>query len=466
MSVTGSIIAGVGAAGALGGAAISANAAGNAASTQANAAKTGAQLQYDLGNENLDLQQQIFNTEQANEKPAIEAGQNAITSINDLMGQKPLSSAPAASEAPINVPQIPAPGAGSTPVFPNGFIPPPGYNGQTGPTQPFEFMPTGRAKGGLVQPLYMQARHYIVGEKGPEMLTMFPDGKGWVTPHKDMPNYLRAMGTHRLSGGPINLPQMPQFPQNYGDPGNGQPPVHQNGPGPGSPGQRPGDPGGAGTAPQNPWQNDPNAASDRNNPLVSGGSSTPSQNNPFTSWTQQFQAPTAAQAAQYPGYQFALQQGENAILDNASAMGTTGSSATGTALDQYANNLATTDYQQVYNNALQQYQQNYNIFSNNQANQWNRLAATAGIGGVAAGQLDSAGNNLGNNAGSTLLGTGQGISQELNNAGAAEASGYVGQANAYGGGLTSLTNSATLPLYLQMLQQNGAGDLSQYENYS
>src|SRR5208283_452716 len=34
---------------------------------------------------------------------------------------------------------------------------------------------------------------------------------------------------------------------------------------------------------------------------------------PLAPWTQQFQAPTAQQAAQYPGYQFALQRGSWAI---------------------------------------------------------------------------------------------------------------------------------------------------------
>lgn len=441
MSVTGSIIAGVGAAGAVGGAAISANAAGNAASTQAYAAEQGAQLQYDLGEQNLGLQTQIFNTEQANEKPFLEAGQNAVTSINDLMGQPSLSSAPAANQAPITAPTM------ANPFAPNSSAVP------ITPTQgrPMPQNTTALAKGGPVMPLYMQAKRYLVGEKGPELLTMFPDGHGWVTPHKDLPNYLRAV-SHRATGGGVGVPARGPMiaPGTEGVVNPGGPQIHPTGAPvsssvPAAPATQ-----------QSPWANDPNVGADQNNPLVSGGSATPSQNNPFTSWTQQFQAPTAAQAAATPGEQFEMQQGDQALLNQASAAGTTGSSGTAAALDQYNQNLASTYYQQAYSNALGQYQQNYNIFQNNQANQWNRLAATAGIGGVSAGQLNSAGATYGANAGNTLNSTGYNIGNELNNAAAAEASGYVGEANAASSGLSSLANSATLPLYLQMLQQQGS----------
>ena len=116
-------------------------------------------------------------------------------------------------------------------------------------------------------------------------------------------------------------------------------------------------------------------------------------------WTQQFQAPTAAEAAQYPGYQFQLQQGEQAIQDSAAAQGDLLSGKTVNAEDQYAQGLAQNDYTNVYNQRLQQYQQGYNIFENNQANTYNRLASLAGLGQTATSNLNSAGSNAANTAG-------------------------------------------------------------------
>ncbi len=428
-----------GAAAGLGGALISSSAASNAASTQAAAANNAAQLQYNLGQENLDLGTSMFNREQANELPFLEAGQNAIGRINSLTGQAPLSSAPAASDQPIVAPTVGQ--QGPPPLWANLMKP--------GSTEGPAVM---RAKGGPVSPNYMDAAHYIVGEKGPEELTMFPNGTGFVTPHDKLPHYMKAI--HRAMGGPVAYPAG----------GSAGPLTAQNSPvavnssagGLGSPSAA------TATAPVNPWAGDPNSTADQSNPLVSGGSSTPTQNVPFTAWTQQFQAPTLEQAEAYPGYQFQLQQGENAILNNASALGITGSSDTAAALNNYAQNQAQSDYSNIYNQALQQYDQNYNIFSNNQANQWNRLAATAGIGQSSAGQLNNAGANYNTNAGNTLLNTGYNIGNQLNNAAAATASGYAGSANAWNSGLGNIATSTSLPLYLQMMNQPSSSDLPSY----
>lgn len=424
--------AGVSAAGALGGAALSSSAAGNAANAQANAAEQGTAAQVQLGQENLGLQSQIFNTQQANEKPFLEAGQNAIARINSLTGQDPLSSAPAANQAPVTVPGL-TPQPANVNELLNKLL----------EAHPSSLVP--RAKGGPVTPNYMRAaQHYIVGEKGPEELTMFPNGTGWVTPHNQLPKYLSAV--HRAGGGVVGGGGPQQATQPTGTVG-GQGPATNT------------------TTNTNPWSGDPNGGNDANNPLVSGGSGTPSQNSPFTNWTEAFQAPTAAQAEQYPGYQFQLQQGEQAIQNSAAATGELLDPNTQRSLINYAENAGTADYNNVYNQALQQYQQNYNIFSNNQANQWNRLAATAGIGQTSAGQLNSADSNFGTNAGNTLLNTGNAISTGLNNAAAATASGYVGSANAYSGALGTIGNAAQLPLYMQLLnQQNqyGSNNEAQY----
>src|SRR5271154_2361172 len=71
-------------------------------------------------------------------------------------------------------------------------------------------------------------------------------------------------------------------------------------------------------------------------------------------WTQQFQAPSLAQAEEMPGYQFALQQGDQALQNSAAARGGLLSSGTQKQLVNYNQNAAEGNYQNVYNNALQQ----------------------------------------------------------------------------------------------------------------
>ena len=57
------------------------------------------------------------------------------------------------------------------------------------------------------------AQHYIVGEKGPEELTMFPNGTGWVTPNNRLPQLSRLTALHRAAGGAVQGPEIqPQGP--------------------------------------------------------------------------------------------------------------------------------------------------------------------------------------------------------------------------------------------------------------
>lgn len=84
-----------------------------------------------------------------------------------------------------------------------------------------------------------------------------------------------------------------------------------------------------------------------------------------------FQAPTADQAANTPGYQFALKQGLDAMLSSASAKGTVGTGATLKALNDYAQQSAG----QQYNNVLAQQQ---GIFSLNAQTQMGAQAQQFG----------------------------------------------------------------------------------------
>ncbi len=172
-------------------------------------------------------------------------------------------------------------------------------------------------------------------------------------------------------------------------------------------------------------------------------------------WATPFTPPTAAEAAATPGYQFALSQGEQAIQRSAAAQGNLLTGGTAKDLNNYAQGMADTNYQQAFNNYLQQYQQKYNIFNNNQTNLYNKLASIAGMGQTTAGQLSSAGSNYANSAANVGMAGANAVANQYNNAAAAMGSGYVGAANAWGNTAQSLGN---LPLYALAMQQGNANN--------
>jgi hypothetical protein len=169
-----------------------------------------------------------------------------------------------------------------------------------------------------------------------------------------------------------------------------------------------------------------------------------------------FTAPTAAQAAASPGEQFQLQQGEGAIQSSAAANGSLLTGGTMNALDQFGQNLASTNYNNVYNQALQNYNTNYNTWANQKTNEYNRIAGIAGVGQTTAQQLNMLGQNSANSVSNILGSTGKEISQDNQNAAAATASGYVGSGNAWGGALTGATGSLSNMLMMSQLM-NGSG---------
>lgn len=164
----------------------------------------------------------------------------------------------------------------------------------------------------------------------------------------------------------------------------------------------------------------------------------------FPAFGEQFQAPTAEQAAQTPGYQFEKQQGEQALNNSAASRGGLLSEGTAKNLDAYGTGLAASNYSDVYNRAMQEYQNRYNIFQQNQANKFNRYATIAGLGQTAAGQLGAQGQAAAGNVANINLTAGGQIGQNINNAGAARASGYVGAGNAFGGTFNNIGQYASL----------------------
>ena len=146
-----------------------------------------------------------------------------------------------------------------------------------------------------------------------------------------------------------------------------------------------------------------------------------------------FTAPTLQQAEQTPGYQFQLQQGTQALDENASANGTLMSGNTGVALEKYGQNLAQNAYQQTYNNALNAYQTNAST-----------LTAGANLGETSTGQLSNANLTTAGNTANIDLTSAQAIEQQQNNYAAAQAGGSLGSAAAWSGMISGLQNAASM----------------------
>ncbi len=185
---------------------------------------------------------------------------------------------------------------------------------------------------------------------------------------------------------------------------------------------------------------------------------------PLAPWTQQFQAPTIQQAEQEPGYQFALQQGTNALTNSAAASGNLLTGNTGEALQQYGQQAGQQDYQNVYNRALQQYQQSYNQYQQNQSNLFNRSASLAGLGQTAAGQLGSEGQAASGNVAYTDINAGAQQGQQINAAAYQQASGYTGAASSIGGGLTNLQQYLLMQNQQATAQANAGLAGGEYNN--
>lgn len=122
-----------------------------------------------------------------------------------------------------------------------------------------------------------------------------------------------------------------------------------------------------------------------------------------------------------PGYQFRLDQGEQAINRAAAAAGRYDSGRALKDLTEFNSGLAS----QEYGNA-------YNRWNNDMSNIFNRLSGVAGTGQQAVNSLSNLGQSTANNIGNLQT---QG--------GNARASGYVGQANAWNNALGGLANTAS-----------------------
>ena len=167
-------------------------------------------------------------------------------------------------------------------------------------------------------------------------------------------------------------------------------------------------------------------------------------------WTTPFQAPSVEQMQQDPSYQFRLQQGQQALERSAAARGTLLTGGTLKDLAGFAQGLASSEFDKIYNRNLGEYRQAYDIFNNNQSNQFNRLSALAGLGQNSAANLGAQGSSYAQNAGDLMTGAGN-----------AQGAANIAAGNAYGGMYGNLGNLAVLG-GMSWPQGGGSGGNSSY----
>jgi hypothetical protein len=136
-----------------------------------------------------------------------------------------------------------------------------------------------------------------------------------------------------------------------------------------------------------------------------------------------------------PGYQFRMDQGQQALERSAAARGGLISGGTGKALTEYGQDYASGEYSNAYNR-----------FNNDQTTRFNRLSALAGTGQTATNTIGTLGAQTAANIGENYL-----------QAGNARAAGYVNQGNAINNGVSSLGNFYLQQQYLNKMPSQTQG---------
>jgi hypothetical protein len=377
------VAAGVGAAGAIGGAYISSQASKGAAQTQADSASQASQAQLQASEESIAAQQQASEAAQANQQPWINAGSAALTQLGNLLG---IQIAPSGQYAAAATSQ----GSGS------------GGNGGSG-TSLFSVDPTGRIIPN--QSLYSSNPQY---KQAYDNLTALNKSKGFD------PNPFSSAQANQ-----IVTQQMTQQLQAIGvDPNTITNPGSTAANGQFQPGTVYG--GATGGSAGSTGQADPSSFGAQSKQRVSD--------------LMGFNGadPTAALQAT-PGYQWALQQGLQGVENSGAARGMQLSGATLKDLNNYAQGAASQTYQTQLGNAE-------SVYNSNVGNLMQMAGLGSGAAGTASGNTVATGANIGN----TLTATGGQIGSNMIGAGNAQAAGQVGSANAYTGAFNNISQMYTM----------------------
>jgi len=100
----------------------------------------------------------------------------------------------------------------------------------------------------------------------------------------------------------------------------------------------------------------------------------------MAAWTKEFQAPTAQDALNSPGFQFALGEGLKGIQNSAAARGTLLSGGTLKGLENYAIGTSLQNYGDVYNRSMGEYLLGRDNFYQNQDRPFNKNLSLASLG--------------------------------------------------------------------------------------
>jgi hypothetical protein len=368
----------------VGGSLISASGAQSAADTQSQAAQNASQAQLQAAEQSIAAQQQAGEAAQANQQPWINAGSSALTQLGNLLGVPIQASGQYASAATSQGGGGGVSGAAGGQQQPSALLSTAG--GITGPNLQLyasnpqykaawdEVARANKAQGGTA--------NISVADASPAQMSMLT---------RELTDSIRNAG-----GNPEQLAASQFQPGTvYGGPTGGFA---------GSTGQ------------------------------ITDPSSFGAQAKQRLSDLMGFNGadPTAALRAT-PGYQFTLNQGLQGIENSAAARGMQLSGATLKDLNNYAQGMADTTYQQQLGDA----QSVYNTDVGN-------LMQLAGLGGSSAGTASGNAISTGQGIGSTLTSTGNQIGSNIIGAGNATAAGQVGASNAIGSGIGSLGQMYTL----------------------
>jgi hypothetical protein len=137
-----------------------------------------------------------------------------------------------------------------------------------------------------------------------------------------------------------------------------------------------------------------------------------------------------------PGYGFRLSEGQKALDRQAAARGGLISGRALKEATRFGQEMGSQEFGNAFNRALTSY--NTDVARENQL--YNRQAAMSGIGQTATNLVGQAGQNYATGAGSALGTYGTNVGNLMTGAGAANAAGQVGMANAFTGGLGTYLN--------------------------
>lgn len=147
-----------------------------------------------------------------------------------------------------------------------------------------------------------------------------------------------------------------------------------------------------------------------------------------------------------PGYDFRLQQGQQALERAEAAGGRVGGGAALKAAARYGQDYSSGEFANAYNRYLQGNQQRFG-----------QLMSLAGLGQNANQQLIGAGSNYADTSANVNMNAARENSDLLTQIGNAQASGYMGSANAWSGALGGVGKAASGINFGDLFKRTGSG---------